>query len=172
MIAMVRYVAQLVAADVMKGRQREGWGEIVEMQPLEVPGADRYWYLRCKRNSGLVVMARCGGAADTPLAAEGIEASLTRYPTSDGRVSIYAIKDGTGPAAELELAIPGLTEALTIRELVTLRLEGDANDPNVDAATKLLQSEHAHVLDRMVQQAWGRAHDTAMEYRASRGRVA
>lgn len=170
--ALERHVARMAAADVLKGRQREGWGEIVEMQPLEVPGADRFWYLRCKRTSGIVLVARCGGTADRLLAAEGIEASMARYPIREGRVSIYAIEDGTGPAAELELAVPGLTDALTVRALVTLRLEGDPDDPDVQAAIRLLQPENADVLGRMVQEDLGRAQDTAMEYRASRGRVA
>ena len=139
-----------------------GW-QVVRWTPLEIETTDAVWVVEGKRQIGLIVAARYGGVAHRALRAEKRRAVVERSPCEGGYVSVYAVPDEE--TAELELALPGLTEALTVH---CLRLLSKLGAPESAWAGDLLKPENVDGLADLVSAQAGAAQDRAMEQRAGR----
>ncbi len=142
-----------------------GW-QIARWTPLEIEATDAVWVVEGKRQIGLIVAARHGGVAHRVLRAEKRRAVVERSLCEGGYVSVYAVPDEE--TAELELALPGLTEALTVH---CVRLLAELDVPESAWAAALLEPENVDGLADLVLAQSGAAQDRAMEQRVGRGRV-
>jgi len=160
-----RAVAETGAAAVA---QREaGWGEILRVTPLEVAAPARFWLLRCRRQSGLLVAAFRGGEVHQALVAEGRRPLVARYRYGAGQVSVFAVPEEE--TAEVQVAAPPLTESLTLYHLYLL---ADRDDGRAAVAAHLLEPANAGVLAALIAQEQAQAHRVALARWAARGQVA
>ena len=146
----------------MRPDRDAGW-HVVRWTPLEIGTTDSVWVVEGKRQHGLIVAAHHGGVAHRALRAEKRRAVAKRCPCEGGYVSVYAVADEE--TAELEMALPGLTEALTVH---CLRLLSELGAPESAWAAALLEPENVAGLADLVSAQAGAAQDRAMEQRAGR----